>query len=99
MTNSQPNTTSNGLKQLVWSLPSGAAGFTAGYKAMGLRKQFREWAEQYQVDTSRINHDSFIDYDDHQKKFFRLIMCEETAIMFMLTWQRERPLKITDYPA
>lgn len=98
MTGSQPNSTSDGLKQLVWYLPNGAGGLAAGYKAMGLRKQFREWAEQYQIDTSRINHDSFIDYADNQKKFFRLIMLEETATMFMLTWQKERPLKITDYP-
>jgi hypothetical protein len=98
MTDLQPNTTSDGLKELVWYLPSGAGGMAAGYKSMMLAKQIREWAEKNQVDIKKYTRESFIDYNDNQKKYYRLIVPEKIAILFMLTWLREKPLKITDHP-
>ena len=100
MTNLQPNTTSSGndLKQLVWYLPSGAGGQAAGYKSWGLSKQIRAWGEQHQINVGQYKRESFIDHDDNKKKYYRLIVPEKIATMFMLTWLNERPLKITDYP-
>ena len=97
MTNSQLNSTSDGLKQLVWYLPSGAGGMAAGYKSMMLAKHIRLWAEKCSVDIDKHKRESFIDYNDNQKKYYRLILPEKIAIMFMLTWLGEKPLKITDY--
>jgi hypothetical protein len=99
MTNLQPNTISDGLKELVWYLPSGAGGMAAGYKSMMLAKQIREWAEKHQVNINECTRESFIDYEDNQKKYYRLIVPEKIAILFMLTWLKEKPLKITDYSA
>lgn len=93
----QPNTISDGLKQLIWYLPSGAGGMAAGYKSMMLAKHMREWAEKQQININKYKRESFIDYNDNQKKYYRLIVPEKIAIIFMLTWVGEKPLKITDY--
>ena len=100
MTSSQPNSTSDGssLKQLVWYLPSGAGGMAAGYKSMMLSRQMRAWAEKHQINIERYRRESFIDYADNKKKYYRLLVPEEIAIIFMLTWLHEKPLKIMDYP-
>lgn len=98
MTSSQPNSTSDGLKELIWYLPSGAGGMAAGYKSMMLAKHMRLWAEKHSIVIDDFKRESFVDYDDNKKKYYRLILPEKIAIIFMLTWLGEKPLKITDHP-
>lgn len=83
------------MKSVVWYLPSGSGGMAALMKSSYIRDLILTWAKAHNITVVPKEHLTVTSVNG--LRYYRLILSDEDAIIFALSWNNVNPKSRYEY--